>query len=165
MEAGIDLFCSQETAITLKLSGHRLCIIEAMKQLKIGTWSVLPFDGIHDVPVLGFLIMNGQGERLLFLIDSVYSKYRFKNLKHIMIGINYCNDMLRKNIQCSAINATLGRRIMQTHCSLQSALDFLKINVCSDTESVHILHISNANADKDRIKDAVQRQTGKLVLI
>ncbi|MCK4822307.1 hypothetical protein KA005_41475 [bacterium] len=139
--------------------------MQALKQLKIGTWTVLPFEGIHDVPVLGFLIMNEQKERLLFLIDTVYCRYRFKTISHIMIGINYCEDMLRKNIQKGIINTALGRRIMQTHCGLKTAVDFLKINVCSATKEIHVLHCSESNLDKAKAKTEIQKLTGKVVYI
>ena len=164
MDAGLDLFCSYETANELNLLGHRLNIVQTMKQFKIGTWKILPFDGIHDVPILNFLIMNEQRERLLFLIDTAYCKYRFKNLSHIMIGINYCENILRNNIQNGTINAALSQRIMQNHCGLRRALEFLKINVCSNTKEIHVTHISNSNADKAQIKEAIQRLTGKLVI-
>lgn len=165
MLAGIDLFCSSETATSMNLSGHRLHIRQALKQFKIGSWTVLPFDGIHDIPVLNFLLMNEQEERLLFLIDSMYCKYRFKNLSYIMVGINYCEDRLRKNIQKGIINAALGWRIMQSHCSLKTGLEFFRDQNLSQVKQINILHCSEANADKDRIKEAVQKQTGKLVFI
>ena len=165
MASGVDLYCSQDAASRLNLSGHRLHIIQAMKQFNVESFTILPFDGVHDIPVLGFLIQNKQNEKLYFIIDSAYCKYRFKNLNYILIGINYCEDVLRKNIREGTIDAALGRRIMRTHCGLQVALEFLKINVCKHTKEIHVLHTSETNADKDQIKEAIQRQTGKLVLM
>lgn len=165
MDVGLDLYCSQATAAALNLSSHRLHIIQTLKQFKIGTWTVLPLDGIHNISVLGFLIMNKQGERLLFLIDTAYCKYRFKNLNYIMIGINYCKDILKKNIKDGRLNPALGRRIMQSHLSLSTALEFFKAQDLSQVQEIHILHCSEMNADKNRIKEAVQRQTAKLVIV
>lgn len=165
METGIDLFCSQETASELNLSGHRLHVIQTMKQFQINSFNILPFDGVHNVPVLGFLIMSGQGDRLLFLIDTVYSKYRFKNLNYIMIAINYEIDILKKNVKEGRIHPALAKRIIQSHCSLKTGLEFFRDQDLSHVQEIHVLHVSETNADKNRIKEAVQRQTGKLVLI
>ncbi len=165
MEAGVDVYCNQDTASRLNLSGHRLHIIQPMRQFNVGSLTILPFDGVHDIPVLGFLIQNKQNEKLCFIIDSAYCKYRFKNLNYILIGINYCEDILRKNIREGIIHAALGRRIMRAHYGLQAALEFLKINTCKHTKEIHVLHTSETNADKDQIKEAIQKQTGKLVLM
>lgn len=165
METGIDLFCSQETASELNLSGHRLHVIQTMKQFQINSFNILPFDGVHNVPVLGFLIMSGQGDRLLFLIDTVYSKYRFKNLNYIMIAINYEIDILKKNVKEGRIHPALAKRIIQSHCSLKTGLEFFRDQDLSHVQEIHVLHVSETNADKNRIKEAVMRQTGKLVFI
>jgi len=165
MDVGIDLFCSQETATELKLSGHRLQIIQPLKQFQADTWTVLPLNGIHDVPVLNFLIVGRQGKKLLFLIDSAYSKYRFKDVNYIMIGINFDNDILRKNVKIGRIHPGLARRIVQSHMSLKTALQFFKDQDLSKVEAIHVLHCSEANLDKDKAKEAIQRVSGKLVVI
>ena len=165
MDSGIDLCCGQETAQSLDLSGHRLYIIRAMEQFKIGSFSILPFDGIHNIPVLGFLVQNDQGGKATFIIDSTYCKYRFKNLNYVMIGINYDLDILKNNIKNGSIDPSLARRIMQAHMSLNTALNFFKDQDLSKVEIIHVLHVSEKNADKEKMKIAIQKLTGKLVLI
>ncbi|MBU0906609.1 MAG: MBL fold metallo-hydrolase, partial [Nanoarchaeota archaeon] len=71
MKAGIDIYCSQDTAEASRLSGHRLHILEAGKQIKIGTWTVKPFDLVHDIPCLGFLLARGE-EKLMYASDTSY---------------------------------------------------------------------------------------------
>ena len=126
---------------------------------------MLPLDGIHDVPVLNFLIVGRQEKKLLFLIDSAYSKYRFKDVNYIMLGINFDSDILKRNVKSGRIHPGLARRIMQSHCSLKTALQFFKDQDLSRIEEIHVLHCSEANLDKDKAKEAIQRATGKLVTI
>ena len=156
MDVGIDLFCSQETATELKLSGHRLQIIQPLKQFQVGPWTVLPLDGIHDVPVLNFLIVGRQGKKLLFLIDSAYSKYRFKDVNYIMLGINFDSDILKKNVKAGRIHLGLAQRIIQSHMSLKTALQFFRDQDLSKVEEIHVIHCSEMNLDKDKAKEAIQ---------
>src|SRR5690625_1084075 len=67
VRAGIDVFMSQGTADAEGIEHHRIKTVKAKEQFTIGTWKVLPFDVEHDVnEPLGFLLMNEQGEKLLF---------------------------------------------------------------------------------------------------
>lgn len=166
MASGVDLYCSQDTAEALELSGHRLHIIENKKLFNIGTFTVLPLSVSHDkdVPCLAFLLSSGK-EKWFFGIDLLYCPYYFKNLTGIALGINYEIDVLKKNVKDGHIHPGLARRIIQAHCSLKTGLEFFKAQDLNKVQEIHVLHVSESNADKDRIKKAVMRQTGKLVLI
>lgn len=163
MEAGIDLFCSRETSDALALSGHRLHVIQAMQQFKIGSWAVRPFLIPHDVENFGFLLQNGR-DKLAYLIDSAYCPYKFRGLTYIAIGINYQKEILRENVRSCRLDPALARRIMQNHMSLATALNFFRAQDISRVKEVHILHVSSQNADKEQVKEIVQKATGKLVL-
>jgi metal-dependent hydrolase (beta-lactamase superfamily II) len=166
MTSGVDLYCSQDTAETLKLSGHRLHIIKHKIPFIAGTFTVLPLSVRHDedTPTLAFLLISGK-EKWFFGIDLLYCPYYFKDLTGIAIGINYETDILKDNVKRGSLHPALAKRIMQSHCSLQTSLDFFKAQDLSKIKEIHVLHCSEANADKDRIKKAVMRQTGKLVII
>lgn len=166
MKAGIDLYCNSATAEALGLSGHRLHIIEHKKSFTVGSFAVLPLSVSHDedTPTMAFLLASGK-EKWFFGIDLLYCPYKFKGLTGIAIGINYESDTLKRNVKEERIHPALAKRIMQSHCSLKTGLEFFRDQDLSQVQEIHILHVSEANADKDRIKEAVQRQTGKLVSI
>lgn len=48
MKAGIDCYMSQGTKDALNIDGHRIYIIKAKQQFRIGTWTILPFETQHD---------------------------------------------------------------------------------------------------------------------
>lgn len=164
MKAGIDVYTGISTIEALNLTGHRMYPVEHLKLFSIGTFKILPFKIPHDVDNLGFLIQSGK-DKFLYLIDYTYCPYKFKGLTHIAIGINFETDILKKNMERGYLHPALARRIMQSHCSLKTGLEFFRDQDLSQVQEIHILHVSEANADKNRIKEAVQRQTGKLVLI
>jgi phosphoribosyl 1,2-cyclic phosphodiesterase len=75
----IDCYISAGTVEALGISGHRLNIIKAKQQFRIGTWTALPFDTQHDAAEpLGFLLANQDGEKLLYATDTYFIRYRFK---------------------------------------------------------------------------------------
>jgi len=165
MKFGIDIYLSQGTAD--EISGldpwsHRLHIIKAKQQFRIGTWTVLPFDTQHDAAEpLGFLLANQDGERLLYATDTYYIRYRFQGLTHIAVECNYSLDILRTNVAKGSVEPALKRRIIKSHFSLENVKKFLKANDLSKVEAIFLLHLSDNNSDSERFKREIQELTGK----
>jgi len=160
MKSAIDIYTSQGAAEALGLSGHRLHILEARKQVRVGPWRVMPFGTIHDcAEPLGFIIAKG-GEKLLFLTDSFYSPWRFRGLTHIMLEASYCPKLLEANLEAGTVDPTYAKRLLTSHMSIDTALGLLKANDLSTVQEIHLLHLSDANSDANEFKRRVQEQTG-----
>jgi len=160
--AGIDIYTSRETMDTLGLSGYRVHPIEPLKQFIIEDFIILGFPTEHDCPgSLGFLIQyNPTGEKTLFLTDSYYSKYRFKNLSYVMIECNYCKDILDANIEAGLIDEGMKRRLLESHMSLENCKNFLSANNLSKCRNIILLHLSEGNSNKTRMKQEISELTG-----
>ena len=157
---------SQGTAEALGLSGHRLHIIKAKQQFRIGTWAILPFETQHDAQEpLGFLLANQDGEKLLYATDTYYIRYRFQGLTHIMIEANYCMDILKRNVEAETVPKALKNRLLKSHFSLENVKRFLQANDLSRVQEIWLLHLSNGNSDAERFKREVMELTGKPVYI
>lgn len=157
MRAGIDLYCSGETADFLKLKSHRLHNID--QSFKIGEVSVFPFRTNHDtVGSLGFLISQGSN-RVLFATDTATLPYKFPGMTHIMIECNWSESTIKTN------NEFVLNRTKKTHMSLDSCIDFLKVNDLSKVREIRLIHLSDSNSDPDYFKSEVQKITGKLTII
>ena len=162
MKAGIDCYMSRGTAEVLRLSGHRLHIIEALTQFRIGTWAIKPFQMHHSAAEpLGFLMANQSHEKLLFVTDTAYIAHRFEGLTHIMVEANYSAPLLKANTDSSELRQS----IIQDHMSLETLLDMLRANDLSMVEEIYLLHLSDNNADADLFKRRVQEITGKPVYV
>ncbi len=165
MNFGVDIYLSQGTADEISGLGpwrHRINIIKARQQFRIGTWTVLPFDTQHDVAEpLGFLLANQAGEKVLYITDSYYCRYRFQGLTHIMIETNYSLDILNGNVEAGNIPPEMKKRVMRSHMSLETAKEFLKANDLSKVEQIWLIHLSDGNSDAERFKREVQELTGK----
>lgn len=166
LRAGIDVYASQGTIDQERIKHHRLKPIQAKKQFEIGTWKVLPFDVEHDVAEpLGFLLMNQEGEKLLFATDTYYVRYKFKGLTHIAVECNYSLDILEENIAAGIVPEIMKKRLLRSHFSLENVKEFLKANDLSKVQEIHLLHLSDNNSNEKMFKEEVQTLTGKPVYI
>ena len=164
MKTGIDCYCSKETVGALELSGHRLHILEAGKQIKIGSWTVKAFDLVHDVPCLGFIMAKGE-EKVLYASDTNYIPYRFRGLTHILLGVNYNTEILANNVTSGYLNPEAGKRILRNHMSLATAKAFFQANDMARVSEIYLLHLSDGNSDEKKFKKAIEEITGRPVYI
>lgn len=166
LKAGIDCYMSPGTAEAIDIKHHRLKKVAAKKQFRLGTWTVLPFDVQHDVSEpFGFLLMNQEGEKLLFATDTYYIKYKFPGLTHIMVECNYSMDILIQNIVDGLVPKVMKKRLERSHFSLENVKEFLKANDLSKVQEIWLLHLSDNNSDEERFKREIQELTGKLVYV
>ena len=166
MRAGIDCYISAGTVEALGLSGHRINIIKAKQQFRIGTWTILPFDTQHDcTEPLGFLLASREGEKLLYLTDTYYCRYRFSGLTHLMIECNHSQDILKQNVSNGKLPVEMKNRLMKSHFSLENVKEFLKANDLNRVQEIYLIHLSDGNSDAAMFKREVQGLTGKPVMV
>lgn len=166
MKAGIPVYTSQGTADALKLSGHRLKQIKAHQQFAVGTWTIKPFEVEHDAEeALGFVLANTAGDKLVFLTDTYYCRYKFVGLTHIMVECNYSIDIVNQRIASGELHPGQKKRLLRSHFGLEHVKGFLRANDISNVQEIWLLHLSDGNSAADRFKTEIQETTGKLVHI
>jgi phosphoribosyl 1,2-cyclic phosphodiesterase len=154
-KAGVDCYMLQETADAIKFSGHRLSVITPMEQFAVKGLKILPFPAQHDVPNVGFLISDGK-DKLMFLVDSFYCKYRFNGLTIIAMAVNWSRETI-----LPTLNPTRRKRLYKSHMNLESAVKMLKANDLSTVREIHLLHLSSDNSDPEFFCDTIRKATGK----
>lgn len=166
-KAGVDIYASSGTIAARSLTGHRIKPVEALKEIQIGTFSVMPFDIQHDAKEpLGFLLTSRiRGEKLLYFTDTYYIKYRFAGLTHIMGECNYSMDIVEESVRKGYIPQELVPRLIKSHMSLDHFLDLLRANDLRQVKQIYLLHLSGNNSDAERFKTAVQKLTGTEVYV
>ena len=165
--ASVNIYASRGTLEASKLTGHRAKPVEALKEIQIGTFAVLPFDVQHDAKEpLGYLLTSrATGEKLLYFTDTYYIKYRFEGLTHIMGECNYSMDIIEESVRKGYVPPELVPRLVKSHMSLEHFLDLLRANDLRSVKQIYLLHLSNNNSDADRFKTAVQKLTGTEVYV
>ncbi|KNH23897.1 beta-lactamase [Priestia megaterium] len=166
LKAGIDCYMSPGTAGAINVTHHRINLVEAGKPFKIGTFQIMAFDVQHDVAQpYGFLIMNKEGEKLLFATDTYYIKYKFPGLTHILVECNYSEKILKENIENGSVPKVMEKRLLQSHFSLENVKEFFKANDLSKVQEIWLLHLSDSNSDENLFKEEIMKMTGKVVYI
>jgi phosphoribosyl 1,2-cyclic phosphodiesterase len=166
LKAGIDVYASKGTFEALNINHHRTKLVEAKKQFRMGTWTILPFDVQHDVSEpYGYLLANQQGEKLLFATDTYYIKYRFPGLTHLMVECNYSLDILNQNIASGSVPKVMKKRLLRSHFSLENVKEFLRVNDLSKVQEIWLLHLSDSNSNADLFKKEIQELTGRMVMV
>lgn len=159
LKASIDCYMNHATAEALGVSSHhRAMIVEPLQRFMVGSWAILPFDTVHDVPNMGFLLANKAGEKLIYLTDTPYCKYTFSGLTHILVEANYSIDMLKEN---KDLDSEVKKRVIRNHFSLENVKGFLRSNDLSKVQEIWLLHLSEKNSHEQRFKAEVQAMAGK----
>jgi phosphoribosyl 1,2-cyclic phosphodiesterase len=165
MRAGVDVYCGEETAHALGLTGHRVHAVRHGQPFAVETWTVVPFDLSHDTPCLGFLI-GREGAKILFVGDTNYIRPKFgPGLTHIVMNTNYDVDILREQVDLGYINAPLAARIVKNHLSLQTAEKFMGTLDLSQCLEIHLCHRSLSHGDPESFRKRIERRTGRPVYV
>jgi len=172
VKAGIDCYLSpgtKEQLIKEKFieNNHRLITNQNYKPFKIGSWVIKAFEVEHDDPdPVGYLLWSREsGDKLVYLTDTFYSKFKFKDVNYYLIECNYSKKILDKNIAAGRVPMVQKNRLLKSHFSLKNVKDFLRANDLSRVKEIHLLHLSDRNSSAKLFKKEIQKLTGKPVYI
>lgn len=116
-----------------------------------GRWTHTNVDGV-ECPCYGFLIAHKEMGKLLYITDTELIKWRFKDINHILLGVNYDKDLVDTD-------NPKANHVFRGHLSIDTACDFAKANDSDSLQSIIMCHLSSENADKDsfiaKMKNAV----------
>ena len=140
---GIPIFKPYENTETFvkQYSGFK---IQAFDLTTIdGRWTHTDADGM-ECPCYGFLIEHKEMGRMLYITDTAIVKWRFKNINHILLGVNYDKDMIHPD------NEGKKNHIFGGHMEIETACEFVKANNSNSLHNVIMCHLSADNADSDK---------------
>lgn len=163
--AGIDVYSSTETHEEMRTMGsHRTRFLHEGVEQSIGNFKVLPFRVEHDTGMpFGFIIYHEEMGHCLFLTDSFYSKYTFKNLNQIIVEANYSEEILNEKLLSE--KKFLRDRVLQSHMSIRTCKDMLRANDLTSVNNIVLIHLSSSNSNAAEFKREVEEITGKTVTI
>lgn len=159
---GLDVYTSAGTAGACGLGGVHLHTVKSLTPFNVGSLRVVPFDIAHDAPEpLGFLITSDvTGERLLYFTDTFYMKYRFPGVTHLLGECNHDEKGIENAVRVGYVPAQLATRLVRSHMSLDTFLEFLRKMDRSRLKQIYLLHMSANNSDEERFVREVAKLTG-----
>lgn len=86
-----------------------------------GSWTHTNVDGTA-CPIYGFLITNLEMGRMLYITDTNLIKWKFRDINHILLGVNYDKDLIDRD------NTGKANHVFRGHLSIDTACDFVKTN-------------------------------------
>lgn len=116
-----------------------------------GSWTHTNANG-EPCPIYGFLITHKEMGRMLYITDCEVVKWKFKDINHILLGVNYDKDLVDTD-------NPKANHVFRGHLSIDTACDFVKANDSDSLQNVIMCHLSSENTDKDsfieKMKNAV----------
>ncbi len=166
LQAGIQVFATAGTFNALNIQHRNTRVMKPGSTFYAGDFKVIAFDVKHDAaePV-GFLISHQETGNILFLSDSYYVRYTFKELNHIIIEANYSDEILQERIRHGEGTDFLCNRVLQSHMSLRTCKELLSVNDLQYVNNIVLIHLSDSNSNAELFKKDVRELTGKNVYV
>lgn len=114
-----------------------------------GRWTHTDADGT-PCPIYGFLITHKEMGRMLYITDCEVIKWKFKDINHILLGVNYDKDLVDTD-------NPKANHVFRGHLSIDTACDFVKANYSDSLQNVIMCHLSEENADKDNFIEQMKK--------
>lgn len=121
-----------------------------------GSFDITAFRLPHDdTKNFGFLI-KVKGQRILYLTDFEYCRYRFhkKRINHILIECNYQDELVNRDLPNY-------EHKIRGHCSLKTCKDFIEANVTDSLRTVLLLHMGDETCMPEESVAEVKRVAKK----
>ena len=116
---------------------------------QIGGFRIQSFGVVHSVPTVGYLISHERLGKMLYVTDTEYVKYTFRNLNVILIEANYADEFIDRE-------AVKFRHVITGHMEKKTTLECIKANMGIDLRHVVLCHLSRDGSDPKEFKDAVR---------
>lgn len=156
-KTGIPIWCTIATKKAFKL--QMASSIEESPIHDFGdNFSCISVKLEHDCPCYGFII-DCEGKRLAYFTDTGHANFKVPGITHLMIECNYSFEKL-----IDSENKFLAGRIADYHLSIEDVLDFCTRHK-STLQEIHLIHLSDANADEEDFQKQVAGATGVPVYI
>ena len=114
-----------------------------------GSWTHTDANG-EPCPIYGFLITHKEMGRMLYITDCELIKWKFKDINHILLGVNYDRDLVDTD-------NPKANHVFRGHLSIHTACDFVKANNSDILQNVIMCHLSEENADKDNFIEQMKK--------
>lgn len=158
VDNGVNVYALESVFTDKAIQNYRCRAVTPSTRYQVGNFTILAFELEHDVENVGYLIKHvPTGETILYITDTYYVKYRFKNVNHFLVECNYSKEIIDRTFED---NMFLRNRVVQSHFELHNCIDFLKASDLSKLKTMTLLHLSSVNSDADYFKSEVEKAIG-----
>ena len=150
---GVPVLMSKGTADAIGVAQYRMMIDGGWHQLPGAT--VQAFAAQHDAAEpLGFVVYDrATMERLAYVTDTYYLRYRLPRINYWVIECNYCDDLVDND-------SPVDKRRLQSHMGLARLKDLFAGNDLTMAHNIVLVHLSDAKADEWQMVQEITHATG-----
>lgn len=139
---GIPVCKPYETSLMNQFLANSYFTVRAFDLATIdGSWTHTDANG-EPCPIFGFLITHPEMGKMLYITDCEVIKWKFKDINHILLGVNYDKDLVDTDNPKAS-------HVFRGHLSIDTACDFVKANYSDSLQNVIMCHLSSENSDRD----------------
>ena len=165
VKRGVKVLALEQVFEYLYIKGKYCINVTPLKGYKLGDFKIMPFEVHHDIPCLGYIIDHPDMGRLLFYTDTYMLKYKFEGINHLLMEINYSEEIARHNVESGLRPQFVHDRLLTSHMELGEAKEMLKSNNLSAVRNIVLCHLSDENSNEELFIDQVAALTGKPVYV
>ncbi len=169
LRMGLDVYAGQDVfdKVVPGIQAHSMHLLTAGVSVKTESFTVMPFPGVHDVPVFGFVVKEvATGEYLLFATDTARITHTFMHdevddatgekrrcripFSIVAVACNFDTDRLDDMVEKEHIHPSLAIRLLGSHPSKQGLQSYLRDHCdLSRCRCIHLLHMSGGSIDQE----------------
>ena len=162
-EAGIRLLAPQECLEAKQINRRNSVAVEQGKGYRLGGFTVYPFNVLHDVPCVGYVITHAECGKVVFFTDTYACLYAFKGVNQYLVEANYCDERLEANIASGKVPLSLRNRLLTSHMEIGNTIAFLRRNELKGVRNIVLVHLSDGNSNEEQFIERTVEATGKRV--
>lgn len=144
---------------------HPSKVVEPGKGYKVGGFRIMPLSVDHDCPCFAYIISHDEMGKMVFITDTMTFNYDIPGVNHLVIEANYDDDTLNQNVEMGLLDPSLRNRIVQSHLSLDTAIDTAKNIFNTHLYNLIYVHLSGGNSDVNTFIAKTRRQIGMTPII
>jgi len=155
-ELGLTVYATVGTLHAIDLVHDRVRFVAPGNAYYNGSLEISCFSVFHDAaqPV-GYIIESDTGEKSMYCADTSLVKVFPRALTHLVIECNYSQALVDR-----MQNDWLRQRIKKSHLSIEALCSWLDLVDRSCMQEIHLVHLSNTNADPGLFKKMIQDRFG-----
>lgn len=163
---GILVCGNDDVAPLCRHNEHNFIRIVPEQEAEFGYlgFTIKAFQLIHDVPTQGYLIHHKECGTICFITDTQTADFDFTGVRHWLIEANFGEDILVDNVYRGS-NVQRAERVTEAHMSVEECARVLCSQDLSDTETILLLHLSDANSNEKYFQEYVTKATGRPVYV
>lgn len=161
-KAGIKMLALRAT-LEAKGIGRNCMAVEEGKGYKAGGFTIYPFEVMHDVPCVGYVVCHEECGKLVFFTDTYACQHSFTGVTNYLVEANYSDERLEENIAAGRVPQFLRNRLLTSHMEIGNTIAFLRRNPLKAVRNIVLVHLSDGNSDEAQFIDRTIAATGKRV--